>query len=84
MEEEQQTSRPLRRHPTKKDWTRLRPRAEQLYKVQKRKIDDVVEVLQEENGLRITLVSEFCIFVLLLTLVKGSACLGNVRRNGTS
>ena len=43
-----------RKNPTKDDWTRLRPRAEELYKVQKRKIDDIVNILQRENNLHIT------------------------------
>lgn len=44
----------MRRHPTKDDWTKLRPKAEQLYKVQKLKIRNVVEALEGEYGLRIT------------------------------
>lgn len=56
MNDPNAVARPGHRHPTKDDWTRMRSRAEELYKVQKKKINDVVQVLEEENELRITYV----------------------------
>lgn len=53
-----------RSEPKKADWDRLRPRAEDLYRVQKKKIKDVVDILQKESNLRITSVS-----IIAFTLV---------------
>lgn len=45
------------RQPTRHDWETLRPQIEQLYNVPKKpKIKDVIKILEDEHGLRITYV----------------------------
>ena len=43
-----------RNPPNRDDWTRLRPRAEQLYRIEKCKINEVVSLLEYEYSVRIT------------------------------